>query len=52
VSELEAAIEYHVALARYYRQWGEDWPTLIEEHAEINKLLEDRDALLTGVTNP
>lgn len=41
-------MEYHVALARYYRQWGEDWPALIEQHQMIDALLNDRDEMLTA----
>jgi hypothetical protein len=43
VADLEQAIEYHVGLARYYRQWGENWPALIEQHQLIDALLSDRE---------
>lgn len=42
VAELEQALEYHAALARHYRQWGENWPALIEQHSLIDALLDDR----------
>jgi hypothetical protein len=43
VAELEQALEYHAALARHYRQWGDNWPALIEQHHLIDALLYDRD---------
>lgn len=48
MEDLERAIEYNAAQARFYAQWntsGAPWPRYIEVHNEINHLLDEWELL-------